>query len=114
FAPEDLQIVRGDPSTRRRFADQMLGQRVPRMAGVIADYERTLKQRTTLLKSARARGMRADELTTLDVWDDKLVSLGTQVIEQRLRLAADLSDQLARAYTGLAGEDHGARIAWSL
>ena len=54
FAPEDLAIVRGEPSARRRFMDELLVQRTPRMAGVIADYDRVLKQRNTLLKSARA------------------------------------------------------------
>lgn len=114
FAPEDLQIVRGDPSSRRRFADQLLIQRAPRMAGVLADYDRTLKQRTALLKSARARGIRGDALTTLDVWDDKLVQLGTDVIRARLALAGDLAAPLAEAYTAIAGADHRPEIEWSL
>lgn len=114
FAPEDLQIVRGDPSSRRRFADQLLVQRSPRMAGVIADYERVLKQRTALLKSARARGVRGDGLSTLEVWDDKLVQLGTDVIRARLALAADLAEPLAQAYTLIAGEDHDAQAEWVL
>ncbi|MEI3848583.1 MULTISPECIES: DNA replication/repair protein RecF [unclassified Microbacterium] len=114
FAPEDLQIVRGDPSARRRFADQLLVQRAPRMAGVISDYERVLKQRTALLKSARARGIRGDALSTLDVWDDKLVSLGTQLIAARLALAADLATPLAAAYTAIAGADHNPEIEWAL
>ena len=114
FAPEDLQIVRGDPSSRRRFADQLLIQRAPRMAGVLSDYERVLKQRTALLKSARARGMRGDELTTLDVWDDKLVQLGSQVIRARLALAADLAGPLAQAYSTIAGADHRPELEWTL
>lgn len=114
FAPEDLQIVRGDPSARRRFADQLLVQRAPRMAGVISDYDRVLKQRTALLKSARARGIRGDALSTLDVWDDKLVSLGTQLIAARLALAADLATPLAAAYTAIAGADHNPEIEWAL
>lgn len=114
FAPEDLQIVRGDPSARRRFADQLLVQRAPRLAGVLADYERVLKQRTALLKSARARGLRGDALSTLDVWDDKLISLGTQVIEARLALAADLADPLSSAYTAIAGADHHPEAVWAL
>jgi DNA replication and repair protein RecF len=114
FAPEDLQIVRGDPSARRRFADQLLVQRAPRMAGVIADYDRVLKQRTALLKSAKARGIRGDALSTLDVWDDKLVSLGTQLIAARLSLAADLATPLAAAYTAIAGADHNPEIEWAL
>lgn len=114
FAPEDLQIVRGDPSSRRRFADQLLVQRAPRLAGVLADYDRVLKQRTALLKSAKARGIRGDALSTLDVWDDKLVALGTEVIEARLGLAADLREPLTRAYTAIAGEDHRPEIDWAL
>lgn len=114
FAPEDLQIVRGDPSSRRRFADQLLVQRSPRLAGVLADYDRVLRQRTALLKSAKARGIRGDALSTLDVWDDKLVSLGTQLIDSRLGLAADLAAPLAAAYTAIAGADHEPRLEWAL
>ena len=114
FAPEDLQIVRGDPSSRRRFADQLLVQRTPRMSGVLGDYDRVLKQRTALLKSARARGIRADALTTLDVWDDKLIALGSEIIDARLRLASDLQRPLAAAYTAIAGEDHDPGLEWAL
>lgn len=114
FAPEDLQIVRGDPSARRRFADQLIVQRSPRMAAVVADYDRVLRQRTALLKSARARGVRGDALGTLDVWDDKLVTLGTELIEARLALASDLSEPVARAYAAIAGADHEPRLEWAL
>lgn len=114
FAPEDLQIVRSDPSARRRFADQLLIQRAPRMAGVLADYDRVLKQRTALLKSARARGIRGENLSTLEVWDDKLIQLGTDVIRARLALAADLAGPVAEAYTAIAGADHRPELEWLL
>jgi DNA replication and repair protein RecF len=114
FAPEDLQIVRGDPSGRRRFADALLIQRTPRLAGVLADYDRVLRQRTALLKSARARGVRGDALSTLDVWNDKLVTLGTEVILARLALATDLSEPVAAAYAAIAGADHEPRLDWAL
>ena len=114
FAPEDLQIVRGDPSARRRFADQLIVQRTPRMAAVLGDYDRVLRQRSALLKSARARGLRGDALSTLDIWDDKLVTLGTEVIEARSALASDLSDPVARAYAAIAGADHEPRLSWAL
>ena len=114
FAPEDLQIVRGDPSARRRFADQLLIQRTPRMAGVLGDYDRVLKQRTALLKSARARGIRGEALTTLEVWDDKLIALGSEIIVARQRLAADLQHPLADAYSRIAGADHRPQLEWAL
>ncbi|MFT4136548.1 DNA replication/repair protein RecF [Microbacterium sp.] len=114
FAPEDLQIVRGDPSGRRRFADQLLIQRTPRLAGVLGDYERVLRQRTALLKSARARGIRGEALATLDVWDDKLVRLGSEVIRARLALAGELAGPVAQAYAAIAGADHRPRLDWAL
>lgn len=114
FAPEDLQIVRGDPSSRRRFADQLLIQRTPRLSAVLADYDRVLKQRTALLKSARARGIRGEGLSTLDVWDDKLVALGSEIIAARQRLAADLQQPVADAYAAIAGADHRPQLDWAL
>lgn len=114
FAPEDLQIVRGDPSARRRFADQLLVQRAPRMAGVLGDYDRVLKQRTALLKSARARGLRGEALSTLDVWDDKLVTLGTEIIRARIALAAELAVPVEAAYRSIAGADHRPELEWAL
>jgi DNA replication and repair protein RecF len=114
FAPEDLQIVRGDPSSRRRFVDQLLIQRTPRMSSVLADYDRVLKQRNALLKSARARGIKGEGLSTLDVWDDKLVSLGAEIITARQRLAADLQTPVAEAYAAIAGEDHRPQLDWAL
>lgn len=114
FAPEDLGIVRGDPSARRRFADQLLVQRSPRMAGVLADYDRVLRQRGALLKSARARGIRGDALSTLDVWDDKLVALGSEIIDARQVLANELAAPIEAAYAAIAGEDHHPELEWVL
>ena len=77
FAPEDLALVRGDPSERRRFLDELLVSRTPRLAGVRTDYDRVLKQRNALLKTAAAAAAPgADAPETLDVWDAHLVELG--------------------------------------
>lgn len=110
FAPEDLALVRGEPGIRRRFLDQLLIQRNPRYAAVIADYERVLKQRNTLLKSARASRIKADQLGTLDIWDDRLVALGSELIDARLDLVARLSEPLVTAYRSVAGDDHHPRL----
>ncbi|GEN81518.1 DNA replication/repair protein RecF [Actinotalea fermentans] len=109
FAPEDLALVKGDPDGRRRFLDALLVQVSPRMAGVLADYERVLRQRGALLKSAG--GLRrharvpagaepggAGDLGTLDVWDAKLAQLGAEILAARLRLAEQLRPHVATAY----------------
>ncbi|MEI5584431.1 MULTISPECIES: DNA replication/repair protein RecF [unclassified Agromyces] len=106
FAPEDLAIVRGEPSVRRRMLDGLLVQRIPRLAGVMADYERVLKQRNSLLKSARARGLAASQLTTLDIWDERLVELGAELIDRRLELVGELREPLAAAYRSIVDADH--------
>ncbi|MGY1855660.1 DNA replication/repair protein RecF [Modestobacter sp. SYSU DS0290] len=101
FAPEDLSLVRGDPAERRRFLDDLLVSRTPRLAGVRSDYDRVLKQRNALLKTARlARG---NALATLDVWDGHLTELGGQLLAARLRLVAELAPHVAAAYAGVAG-----------
>lgn len=107
FAPEDLGIVRGDPSGRRRFLDQLLVLHTPRLAGVLSDYERTLKQRNSLLKSARVSGLKPTQLTTLEIWDDKLVSLGSEIIDERVALIRSLEQPIRDAYASVVGDDHG-------
>lgn len=110
FAPEDLALVRGDPSGRRRFLDQLLVLRSPRISGVIADYERVLKQRNTLLKSARGSGMKESQLSTLDIWDERLVALGSEIIDERAELVRLLGEPLRAAYRAVVHEDHGPEL----
>lgn len=105
FAPEDLALVRGEPATRRRFLDELAIHLRPRLAGVIGDYERALKQRNSLLKSARASRVAADQLSTLDAWDDRLVALGSEIVAVRLALVGRLADPVLRAYRGIAGDE---------
>ena len=103
FAPEDLALVRGEPSGRRRFLDELLVLRTPRLAGVMADYDRVLRQRNSLLKSARASGLKGDRLTTLDIWDERLIALGSELIEARSILTVDLAPEVDAAYDRIAG-----------
>ena len=114
FAPEDLALVRGEPSGRRRFMDELLVLRTPRMSAVIADYERVLRQRNTLLKSARASGVRGDALSTLEIWDERLVTFGSEIIEARTALIAELAPEVTAAYTAIAGADHAAGLSSQL
>lgn len=101
FAPEDLSLVRGDPSDRRRFLDELLTMRTPRMAGVRRDYDRVLKQRSALLKSAGA-ARRGGDLSTLDVWDSHLAEVGAQLMAARLVLIDEFRPYVTAAYAELA------------
>ncbi|MCM1965574.1 MULTISPECIES: DNA replication/repair protein RecF [unclassified Streptomyces] len=105
FAPEDLALVKGDPGERRRFLDELVTARSPRMAAVRSDYERVLKQRNTLLKSAamaRRHGGRSMDLSTLDVWDQHLARTGAELLAHRLDLIATLLPLADKAYEQLA------------
>lgn len=99
FAPEDLALVRGDPSERRRFLDDLLVARTPRLAGVRSDYERVLKQRNALLKSAfLAKRSGGGDMRTLDVWDSHLATTGAELLSARLGLVEELRPLLEVAY----------------
>ncbi|MDP9117267.1 MAG: DNA replication/repair protein RecF [Actinomycetota bacterium] len=104
FAPEDLSIVRGDPSERRRFLDDLVVARSPRLAGVRADYDRVLKQRAALLKSAGAarRSGGGGDMRTLDVWDGHLAEHGAQLLAARLAAVQLLRPHSLAAYAQVA------------
>jgi DNA replication and repair protein RecF len=114
FSPDDLALVKGDPGERRRFLDDLLVARQPRFAAVRSDYDRVLKQRNSLLKTAggRATGRRSEAaLATLEVWDSHLARTGADLLAARLLLVDDLVPHLARHYEtvaqGLPKPDHG-------
>ncbi|MDO5032188.1 DNA replication/repair protein RecF [Corynebacterium sp.] len=119
FSPEDLALVRGEPAERRAYLDAIIASRTPRLAGVKADYDKVLKQRNALLKSASASLRRgygdadgASALATLDVWDAQLARLGAQVTVGRLELVDALSQLIPSAYAGLAPESRPAHIEY--
>ena len=108
FAPEDLALVKGDPGERRRFLDELLVATAPRYAGLRADYERVLRQRTALLKSAGAKGhlrgaARESMTATLDAWDAQLAQAGAPLLAGRMRLVAALRPHLTAAYEAVSG-----------
>ena len=104
FSPEDLTLVKGDPSDRRRFLDDLLVLRTPRLAGVRADYDRVLRQRNSLLKTAGfARGSaREGALSTLGVWDSHLATTGAELLAARLALVEQLHPYVGKAYETVA------------
>ena len=112
FAPEDLALVRGDPAERRRFLDDVLIMRAPRMAGVRADYDRVLKQRNALLKTAGAARRSGGELATLDVWDEHLAAAGAELVHARMSLLAELRPHVDAAYADLAGPGDAVDLAY--
>ena len=116
FSPDDLAVVKGDPSERRRFLDELSISRWPRLAGVKADYERVLRQRNTLLKSlsgrARGGGPSAEAAGTLDVWDAHLAQAGSELLEARLTNLADLVPHLAKAYADIAPTNNDAAAVY--
>ncbi|MCW3845480.1 DNA replication/repair protein RecF [Micromonospora yasonensis] len=116
FAPEDLELVRGDPAERRRYLDDLLVTRQPRYAGVRADYERVVKQRNALLRTAylarKTGGSRGGDLSTLAVWDTHLAHHGAELLAGRLELVAALTPHVAKAYDAVAAGRGAAGIAY--
>ncbi len=112
FAPEDLALVRGDPTDRRRFLDELLVMRTPRLSAVRSDYDKILRQRSTLLKSAGAARRSGAELATLDVWDEHLATTGAELLAARLALTDELVPHVATAYGRIAPGNDAAAIRY--
>ncbi|MFZ1385152.1 MAG: DNA replication and repair protein RecF, partial [Propionicimonas sp.] len=115
FSPDDLAIVKGDPAQRRQYLDELITLRWPRLAGVRADYDRVLRQRSTLLKSLAGRGPRAvsaDVAATLDVWDEAVARFGAELMDARLTTLADLEPLLVQAYADIAPTRNVARVGY--
>ncbi|MGC4769732.1 DNA replication/repair protein RecF [Micromonospora sp. DT44] len=116
FAPEDLELVRGDPAERRRYLDDLLVNRQPRYAGVRADYDRVVKQRNALLRTAylarKTGGSRGGDLGTLAVWDTHLAQHGAELLAGRLELVAALTPHVAKAYDAVAAGRGAAGIVY--
>ncbi len=119
FAPEDLSLVRGDPGDRRRYLDELLTTRRPRMAAVRADYDKVLRQRSALLKTASGalrRGSHSSDgvsaLATLDVWDGHLAAHGANLLAARIGLVHELMPYVAQSYSSIAPESRPAVIRY--
>jgi DNA replication and repair protein RecF len=112
FAPEDLAIVKGDPDQRRRYLDDLLVASRPRLAGVRADYERVLRQRNALLKSAKAKG--GVPPSAMEVWDDHLVAAGAELTAARVRLIAEIQPFVGRSYSAVSGTERDTAMRYQL
>jgi DNA replication and repair protein RecF len=114
FAPEDLALVRGDPGDRRRYLDDLAAVRRPRVAAVRADYDKVLRQRTALLKSASGARFRGDRgaLDTLDVWDGHLATHGAELMAARIELVNELAPEVQKSYQLLAPASRPAAIGY--
>ena len=112
FAPEDIAVVKGDPDQRRRYLDDLLVATRPRYAGVRTDYDRVLRQRTALLKSAKARG--GLPAGALEVWDDHLVSAGAELTAGRLRLISEIRGLVGRCYSAVSGTERDTGLHYRL
>lgn len=114
FAPEDLALVRGDPSERRRYLDELATIRRPRIGGVRADYDKVVRQRTALLKTAAGGRHRGDSgvRDTLDVWDGHLAAHGAELICARVDLVNELGPEVEKAYQLLAPASRPAAVRY--
>jgi DNA replication and repair protein RecF len=115
FSPDDLAVVKGDPSERRRFVDELMVARWPRLAGVRADFDRVLKQRSTLLKSLSGRSYRpvsAEAAATLEIWDAQLAGFGAEIVAARFATLTALQPLVASAYADLAPTNNVAGLEY--
>ncbi|CAB4889627.1 MAG: DNA replication/repair protein RecF [Actinobacteria bacterium] len=103
FAPEDITLIRGEPVARRGYIDDVACSLSPKLRGTLADYDRTIKQRNSLLKSLRLNRRETTDYNTLDIWDQKLVSLGAEIVTARENTVSLLRPFLVNRYATISG-----------
>lgn len=113
FSPEDLELVKGDPSARRRFIDELSTLLAPKFSNTRSDYERTLKQRNTLLKSLGRRSPSQQARATLDAWDEQLITTGTEIIFTRLENIKRIQPHVAEFGTNISGDTEPLELTYS-
>ena len=112
FSPEDLELVKGEPAVRRKYLDEYITMMRPLFAATRADYERVLKQRNALLKSAGRRPNLSAIESTLDIWNEQLATLGAQVVSARLDAVAALTPLVAKHGDKLSGSSEPMEISY--
>lgn len=112
FAPEDLELIKGSPSVRRRLFDDLAVQLRPALARTRLDYEKVLRQRNALLKSIRREGFTATHESTLTVWDQQLAEAGSRLLQARLQVLSALRPHVEQAYQEISGSVRTARLEY--
>ena len=107
FEPEDLRLLHGSPTRRRQFIDRFISQLNPLYGPSLRKYERALKQRNNLLKSAYIND---DQLFA---WNVALAEHGAYIIEQRIAFIEQLNQNLAQLYQDIAGTHDEVSIHYS-
>ena len=103
FSPEDLDLIKGEPGARRRFIDDFSTLLTPKFINTRSEYERTLKQRNTLLKSLGRKKPTDSAKATLAAWDEQLVTHGSELIATRLRNLNKLQPHISNFGNTISG-----------
>ena len=114
FAPEDLELLRGDPAVRRRFLDEIITKLRPHFLGVRQDFERVLRQRGAVLKQFGRSGypLSPEDEGVLEVWDRQLAGLSAQIVVNRLAVVQALQPLVANSYRQITDGDRLADVQY--
>lgn len=112
FSPEDLDLVKGEPAVRRKYLDEFITMMRPLFAATRADYERVLKQRNALLKSAGRRPNMSAIESTLEIWNEQLATIGAQIVYERLQAVAQLMPRVRWHGDKLSGSSEPMNISY--
>jgi DNA replication and repair protein RecF len=111
FSPDEIGVVRGGPSERRRFLDDTLTVVDPRSVRAVEELDKIIRQRNALLRGG-IRKLDPEVVRTLDIWDTRLDATGTVLADARERLATALVPRAAEHYARLAGERHDLTLVY--
>ena len=111
FLPRDIQLITGSPAGRRRYLNVTLCQMDAAYCRALAQYDRVLAQRNALLRELRERDSGQGE-EQLRFWDERLVTLGSQLTTRRAALVAALDEEAKRQHQGLSAGREQLRLRY--
>ena len=102
FSPEDLNLVKGSPAVRRRFADSSVSQLYPSYLASLIDYNKALAQKNSLLKMLKSKGKHSDP--TLEIWNRQLAAEGSKIMKARAAFIDMVNTASAAVQSEISGE----------
>ena len=107
--PQMSQIIEGAPEERRRYLNLALAQSTPAYARVLGEYNQVVTQRNALLKALSENGGSRDQL---EVWDDALARLGSQIILWRIEAVQQIQQLASRVHFELTHGSETLRLSY--
>jgi len=109
FSPDDLVMIKGGPSERRRFLDLHIAQMRPGHVSILNAYNKVVQQKSALLKSYVEKSLKYSQL---QLWNEQIIELGEKIIRNRADLTLRIQDVADPIYANLSSHKERIKVIY--